>query len=210
MGNEQYITLFGNSTAELTEKKSRFIAIAMRVENEADALAEIERQRKLNRDARHVCYAYSIEGRRSVRASDDGEPSGTAGVPILDLIKKRDLDNVLVIVIRYFGGILLGAPGLVRAYSGVAKEALDNAVLAKYCIASEMVCRCSYSEYEKLRSLLERNDAYGISVEFAEDVSVSFKCVSVQKEALSLKVAEAFGGRISLEFSADIAELKKI
>ena len=125
-------TLLKPVTTEIVEKKSRFIAVAEPVRTEAEAQAVIERERKLHRDARHVCYAYYIDGGRTVRASDDGEPSGTAGLPILDLIKKRELTDVVITVTRYFGGILLGAPGLVRAYSASAKAALDAASLGSY------------------------------------------------------------------------------
>jgi len=209
MSNNKLYTLLCDSTAEITEKKSRFIAIAMRVESEAEALKAVECYRKQNRDARHVCFAYSIDGRRTVRASDDGEPSGTAGVPILDLIKKRDLDNVLVLVIRYFGGILLGAPGLVRAYSGAAKAALDKALLAEYCVATSLRCGCSYSEFEKLKVLLEKNEAYDVNVDFAESVTVDFKCESDHVQHLCGKITECFAGKISAEVVSEIAELRK-
>ena len=115
---EQYKTVLEGGAGEIVEKKSRFIATVRPVKNEEEALAFLEEMRKKYWDARHNCYAYSIgKNREFTRCSDDGEPSGTAGRPMLDVILGEDIYNVAVVVTRYFGGVLLGTGGLVRAYS---------------------------------------------------------------------------------------------
>ena len=122
---EQYKTVLEGGTGEIVEKKSRFIATVRPVKNEEEALAFLEEMRKKYWDARHNCYAYSIgKNREFTRCSDDGEPSGTAGRPMLDVILGEDIYNVAVVVTRYFGGVLLGTGGLVRAYSKAVQEGL--------------------------------------------------------------------------------------
>lgn len=193
------ITLLSASSAEIVEKKSRFIAVAEPVRTEAEALAVIERERKKHRDARHVCSAYYLENGRTVRANDDGEPSGTAGIPILDLIKKRGLTDVVITVTRYFGGILLGAPGLVRAYSASAKAALDSAELGEYRTVENMYCVCEYKDFDRLKYLLDSLGAKSVTPEFAENVTVSFICNAEESAALTAKISEAFSTRITAE-----------
>ena len=193
------ITLLSPSSAEIVEKKSRFIAVAEPVRTEAEAIAIIERERKKHRDARHVCSAYYLDNGRTVRANDDGEPSGTAGMPILDLIKKRELTDVVITVTRYFGGILLGAPGLVRAYSSAAKAALDAAALGRYCNVESMYCVCEYKDFDKLRYMLEGLGAEDIAPEFAESVTVYFKCGTESSPLLRAKISEAFSKRLTAE-----------
>ena len=190
------ITLLSPSCAEIVEKKSRFIAVAEPVRTEEEALAVIERERKKHRDARHVCSAYYLNNGRTVRANDDGEPSGTAGIPILDLIKKRGLTDVVITVTRYFGGILLGAPGLVRAYSSSAKAALDCARLGEYSSVALMMCNCDYKDFDKLKYLLESLGAKNIIPEFAENVSISFVCLADDAEGIARKISDTFSKRV--------------
>jgi len=196
--------------AEIVEKKSRFIAVAHHVDNEEEAMRLVEQERKKHRDARHVCYAYFIDGGKSVRASDDGEPSGTAGVPILDLIKKRGLTDVLVTVTRYFGGILLGAPGLVRAYSASAKAALDTAKLGIYSVSCAMHCSCEYKDYDKLCYLLDVSGAYSIKTDFAEHVDVFFSCDIAFSEEIAKKINDTFGGKVKVENNGEFTELRSL
>lgn len=127
---EQYKTVLEGGTGEIVEKKSRFIATVRPVKNEEEALAFLEEMRKKYWDARHNCYAYSIgKNREFTRCSDDGEPSGTAGRPMLDVILGEDIYNVAVVVTRYFGGVLLGTGGLVRAYSKAVQEGLAGSLV---------------------------------------------------------------------------------
>ena len=127
---DKYTTIEAKVDGEIVEKKSKFIANVFPVENEEEALKVLEEVKKLHRDARHNVFVYRIAN-GSERASDDGEPSGTAGVPILDILRGMKLQNILVVVTRYFGGILLGTGGLVRAYTDSTKEALKKLKLKK-------------------------------------------------------------------------------
>ena len=122
-------TIKENVNAQISEKKSRFIADLIYVSSEEEAQANLEQIRKKYYDARHHCFAYRILEKDTIleRASDDGEPSGTAGAPMLNLLSKNDLMNVLLVVTRYFGGILLGTGGLVRAYTGASQQAIKKA-----------------------------------------------------------------------------------
>ena len=124
-----YKTIEKNISAELVEKKSKFIANIFYIESKEEAEEIIKNTNKKYHDARHNCYAYRVFNNEEIieKSSDDGEPSGTAGAPMLTIISKNNLINILVIVTRYFGGILLGTGGLVKAYSDVTKKALENA-----------------------------------------------------------------------------------
>ncbi len=127
---EKYITVKGFGEAEIVEKKSRFIAHVKPIASEEDALKYIEEIKKKYWDARHNCYAYQLGDKNQIqRYSDDGEPGGTAGMPILDVLRGRDIKDTIVIVTRYFGGTLLGTGGLVRAYSSASKEGINEAGL---------------------------------------------------------------------------------
>ena len=129
---DQFRTVYRGGTGEIVEKKSRFIATVRLVESEEEALSCLEALRKKYWDARHNCFVYIIgENQETVRCSDDGEPSGTAGRPMLDVVQGAGLRNVLVVVTRYFGGTLLGTGGLVRAYSQAVQEGLANPVSAR-------------------------------------------------------------------------------
>lgn len=124
---DRYITVKGYGTAEIVEKKSRFIANVKPVVSEEEAIEFVDEIKKRYYDARHNCYAYQIGDRNQIqRYSDDGEPGGTAGMPILDVLRGRNIKNSIVVVTRYFGGTLLGTGGLVRAYSSAAKAGLIN------------------------------------------------------------------------------------
>ena len=166
-----FLTLAGTWTAEIVEKRSRFIATAIPVTTEADALAALAGVRAEHPDARHHVYAYRIGVRvPHERFSDDGEPSGTAGRPVLEVIRRKDLTNVLVVVTRYFGGILLGANGLVRAYTEAAAAVLSEApklVCAQMC---DILVTCAYEHYGKLIHLLEKAGLRVYDTEFADVV----------------------------------------
>ena len=136
---ERYKILFDGGEGELTEKKSRFIATTRPVESEEEAVAFIDEMKKKYWDARHNCSAYVIGERGQVqRCSDDGEPAQTAGRPMLDVLLGAEVKNICVVVTRYFGGTLLGAGGLVRAYSGAVQEGLKNSVIVEKCPGVEL------------------------------------------------------------------------
>lgn len=151
-----YNTLSKYETAEILEKKSRFIADAAPVQTEAEALAFIAGIKSRYPDARHHVYAYSVrEGdTQFIRYSDDGEPQGTGGLPVLDVLKKKQIENAVVVVTRYFGGILLGAPGLTRAYSGSAAEVVAKSGIAEIFACRKLTVTVSYSDTGRIQNLL--------------------------------------------------------
>ena len=153
-------TISEDMTAEIVEKKSKFIANIFYVENIEEAEAKLKEVKKKYYDARHNCFAYSIFTKEGVvnRFSDDGEPSGTAGAPMLNILTSKNLSNCLVIVTRYFGGILLGTGGLVRAYTGAVQEALSKIKEINKDIGIEVKFEITYSDLEKLKYYLKQNE----------------------------------------------------
>ena len=149
---EHYKTIYEGGEGELVEKKSRFIATVRPVETEEEALAFIEEMKKKYWDARHNCYVYSVGmNREATRCSDDGEPSGTAGRPMLDVLLGAEVHNICVVVTRYFGGTLLGTGGLVRAYSGAVQEGLSNSTIVEKCLGRQLDITTDYTGIGKIQ-----------------------------------------------------------
>lgn len=185
MGKGKYRTVNGFGTAEITEKKSRFIANAANVTTEEEARCFIESIKKKYYDARHNCYAYIIgENSECQKFSDDGEPGGTAGRPMFDVLKGEELTNTVVVVTRYFGGILLGTGGLVRAYGKSAKEGIKAAGIAEMTLLREVRVKCGYPMSGKIQyeisstGFILKDTIYTDKVEFivmcAEDSTDGF------------------------------------
>lgn len=168
---ERYLTVYKGGVGELTEKKSRFIATVRPVETEEEALAFVEEMKKKYWDARHNCYAYVLGERQELmRCSDDGEPSQTAGKPMMDVLTGAGLTNVVVVVTRYFGGTLLGTGGLVRAYSGAVKEGLKNSqVITKYW-GTRLRVETDYNGIGKLQYLFGQRQIPMMDAEYTERV----------------------------------------
>ncbi len=194
-----YTTLEKEASAEFTEKKSVFIGYACPVKTEEEAIEFIARIRKKHSDARHNCYAYQLNGGGIARYSDDGEPQGTAGVPILDVIKKSGADDCCVVVTRYFGGILLGAGGLVRAYANGAKIALDAAHIVTYENYTEFRVVCDYAAYQKLEYEFPRFGIITDATDFGTNVTLRLAVKSARYNEFSDKLAEMFAGKVSTE-----------
>ena len=192
---ELFITVKEESHAEFEEKRSLFIGHAIRTDTEEEALAFIKSQKKQYQDATHNVYAYMLKCDTVARYSDDGEPQGTAGMPVLDVIRKSGVRNVCVVVTRYFGGTLLGAGGLIRAYSHAASIALDAAGIITYRPYSEVELICGYSEYGKYNVLISEAAAVIDSVDFAEQVTIRYALPKVNSETLTKKIIEAGYGR---------------
>lgn len=169
---ETFTTLGDESRVEFEEKRSLFIGRAKRVDSEEEALAFIKSIKKECADATHNVFAYSINKGVLARYSDDGEPQGTSGMPTLDAIRKSGVDNACVVITRYFGGTLLGAGGLVRAYSHTASLALSAAKIVTYEPYSEMVVKCGYSEYQKYIAYFNDIGVIIDNTVFAADVEV--------------------------------------
>ena len=169
--NEYYIPTAPSET-EFTEKRSRFLGHVRRVETEAEARAFIEEMKKKYYDARHNCWCYIIKD-GPVRYSDDGEPQGTAGQPMLNVFQREGVVNVCCVVTRYFGGILLGAGGLVRAYTQSAKDALDAAGISVVRRWVAMEVPCTYGQFEGMRREVDTFGGVVENVDYGADVVLS-------------------------------------
>ncbi len=186
--------------AEVVVKKSRFIGEAHLIQSEEEAAALIAETRKKYYDARHVCYAYSLgEKNPALKFSDDGEPKGTAGKPILDVVTGSDIMNILIIVTRYFGGTLLGTGGLVRAYSDAAKEALANAEVGELISCVKRCFRFAYPEYDKIRFLLEKEEITDFETEYGSDISITVYIPEDKDEDILRKITDTTKGQVSSE-----------
>ena len=167
-----YRTLGQRASAEFVEKKSRFIGHACPVETEEEALAFLESIRREHRDATHNCYAYTVGQNMGImRYSDDGEPGGTAGLPMMDVLQKRDVRNCCVVVTRYFGGVLLGAGGLVRAYTHGTAIALDAARVVVMEPSRHLLCEVAYPMWDRVQHWLKDQPVQVLSTEFTTAVT---------------------------------------
>lgn len=171
---DSYITIKNESHVKFYEKKSLFIGHACPVSDEESASAFLTGIKNEYPDATHNVYAYAIRYNNIMRYSDAGEPQGTAGMPVLDAIRKKGVSDAVVVVTRYFGGILLGGGGLVRAYSKSASNALEEAGIITMSPHEQYMFSCGYSEYEKVKKELAILGACEKSSEFSEDVKVMF------------------------------------
>lgn len=203
--HEEYILLVKGATAELVEKKSRFIATVRPVAGEEEAAAFVEEMKKKYYDARHNCSAFVIGSRAQItRSSDDGEPSGTAGRPMLEVLMGSGIRNVAAVVTRYFGGTLLGTGGLVRAYSGVLKEALAKCETARQRFGVRIQIRTDYNAVGKIQHILAgRNISMEDSV-YGADVEITIIAPVEQYEHLCQEIGEATSAR------AEIKELERL
>lgn len=168
---EEYLVPTGYGEDEFTEKRSRFIGRIWLVETEEEALSKIQEMKKQHYDATHNCWAYVIHG-GAVRFSDDGEPGGTAGMPMLQVLQREGLNNVVCVVTRYFGGILLGAGGLVRAYTKGAKIAVDAAGKSIKRVWTVLYIPCPYSFYERVKLEIEAFGGILRSTDFGAEVDM--------------------------------------
>lgn len=188
-----FYTIKGECSAEITEKKSKFICNVFHVESVQEAEDKLNIVRKKYHDARHNCYVYKVVEEDAFKASDDGEPSGTAGVPMLNIVNGRNLSNILVVVTRYFGGILLGTGGLVRAYSLATTTALDDSNIIKQEMGLEASFNVEYKELEEVKYHLKNRNIVISSQEYLENVKVFVEgreedILKLQNEKLSERV----------------------
>lgn len=193
---EDYLVPGGQAQAEYIEKKSRFIGQVFPITTEQEAKATIERVRRQHYDARHNCWCYIIrEG--AVRYSDDGEPQGTAGLPMLEVFKREGVENVVCVVTRYFGGVLLGTGGLLRAYTKSAKDALDAAGIAAVRRWVKLEVGCPYSLFERMKTECLSLDGAVQNVDYGADVLLSLLLPENNAEAFSARVTELSAGACS-------------
>ncbi len=196
MMNNDYLTPAAYGEAEFTEKRSRFIGRVWPVESEEQALEHLKEIRAKHWDATHNVYAYILREGGLMRYSDDGEPQGTSGMPTLTVFRGKDIQNVLCVVTRYFGGILLGTGGLVRAYSQTAKLALEAAGIARVREWEELLIACPYGMYEKIRRELELAEAVVTATDFGADVSLEALLEKGKSETLNRRLQELSSGAV--------------
>lgn len=198
--DDPYRTIRSEAQASFTEKRSRFISHAGPVASQGEAAEFIRKIREENREATHNVYAYLLREGLSQRYSDDGEPQGTAGIPVLDVLRKTGVTDCAVVVTRYFGGVLLGAGGLVRAYSHAASLALDAAGKTEMAACREASLRCSYGCYGRVAPLIARFGGVVDGESFAVEVTLSLhiRCESVDAFRSAFADATCGSGRITL------------
>ncbi|MBR6231106.1 MAG: YigZ family protein [Lachnospiraceae bacterium] len=195
-----YRTIKESGNSEVTEKKSRFIGVAAHVSSEDEAADFVRKIKKEYYDARHSCWAYVIGDKsESKRASDDGEPQGTAGRPILDVITGMGLTYTIVVVTRYFGGTLLGTGGLVRAYSKAADEAVRNAVISEMKEADILSVHAAYNDAGRLQYLFAAKGINVTGTEYGADAVFTIMIEKTNTENIKAEMTEATGGRVSAE-----------
>ena len=190
-----YTTLKGEGTSRYEEKKSVFLGFARPLSHEKEALDFIAEIKSAYPDARHHVYAYLLRENNLTRYSDDREPQGTAGMPTLDLLKKTPCTDAGIVVVRYFGGTLLGTGGLVRAYTAAAKEAIESAGVVTYRPFSECRVTVNYADYQKILPFLSQFGALIDQTDFGAEVAVS---LAVQSETLARferELSNLTGGR---------------
>lgn len=196
---ESYVTVLKRSRFEYEDRKSVFIGEAMPVSSEADALSFIESVKKTYPDARHHVYAYVLRENSTMRFTDDREPQGTAGMPVLDVIRKNGCTDVVIVVTRYFGGTLLGTGGLVKAYTEAAIGALTNAEIITYDIYTEMKIEVGYSDYQRFAPVFAELEFRVSDIRYTDKVFVSGTVRKANAEPLISKITEITSGRAKTE-----------
>lgn len=198
-----YYTVANAATAEYVEKRSRFISEIRPITDEADFHTFLAAKRSEHWDARHHCSAYILRKGNMQRYNEDGEPQGTAGLPILEVIRHEQLEDCAVIVTRYFGGTLLGTGGLVRAYTHSTKLAIANAVRIEICRCIDAVMHLPYTWYDRIGLLLQDQGGEVLHSDFAEMVTLQVRLRAAKADDFSALLTEYTGGSVVL---ADIQE----
>lgn len=195
----EYLTVERENADEFIEKKSRFIGSCRPVRTEEEALAFIAQKKSQYWDASHNVYAYILRENGVQRFSDDGEPQGTAGIPVLDTLKKAGVVDLVVVATRYFGGILLGGGGLIRAYSHTASIALAAAkkIMMRECLLLSV--SCDYSSYGRVQGLIPEHGGVLDDTQFLEDVTLRFHLKPEQFDSLNRSMLDATSGACSLK-----------
>ena len=198
MDDKGFRVPFGPSESEFVEKRSRFISHLWPVETEEDAQAHIREMKSKYYDARHNCWCYLI-GKNVMRYSDDGEPQGTAGQPMLKVFERENVTNVCCVVTRYFGGILLGAGGLTRAYSQGAKDALVAAGAATMGLWSQVAVPCTYALFERVKLEIAALNGVIDDTEYGADICLYVSMMADTVEPLQKRLTELSSGSLKLE-----------
>ncbi len=204
-----YKTIFKDGVYEFEEKKSIFIGYTKHVEREDEAKNFIDQIRLKHSDARHNVYSYVIGEQMLIqRYTDDGEPQGTAGIPILEVIKKSEVKDIVVVVTRYFGGILLGAGGLTRAYVKAASGAIKNSLIVEKVIGNEIKVKVSYDLIGKIQYFLNENNIDLKDTEYLDNVIFTIRCENIRINQLKTSLIELTSNNLEIEISDDIMYFK--
>ena len=197
--------VYRGGSGEIVEKKSRFIANIKSVETVEEAQVYIEEMKKKYWDARHNCSAFSVGAEQvTTRCSDDGEPSGTAGKPILEVISGSGIHNIVVVVTRYFGGTLLGTGGLVRAYTDATRAGIENSDIVEKIPGRRVDIAMDYTDLGKLQYLLAQNEVLTEDTEYTDKVIIHALFPESDKEMLKKKITEATSGRVMTQEGEEV------
>lgn len=199
MSETSYLIPFEAAESEFVEKKSRFISHIWRVESEEEARARIEEMKKKYYDARHNCWCYILREGGVLRYSDDGEPQGTAGQPMLNVFQRREVYNVCCVVTRYFGGVLLGTGGLTRAYTRGAADALAAAGLSRMCLWENAALTIPYALFEQVKLLVAGVEGVIENTDYGAEISLVLTLPQGGRAALQEKLTELSAGKLALE-----------
>ena len=203
--DKQYKTVYEGGVGEIIEKKSRFIATVIPCEDEETALQFIEATKKKYWDARHNCSAYTVGLNHELeRCSDDGEPAKTAGRPMLDVLLNEGIHDVCVVVTRYFGGILLGTGGLVRAYQAAVKEGLDNSTVITKQYGKKIRIVTDYNGIGKLQYIVATGGYTMLSADYTDVVTARVMVTPSEQDGFIKKVTEATAGRAQIEEEGEL------
>ena len=195
---EEYISVNKETEAEITEKKSRFIAYIKHVETEDDAALFINSIKKKNYDAKHNVFAYILKNGKK-KYSDDGEPSKTAGFPILDMLEKEKVTDVVCVVTRYFGGTLLGVGGLIRAYTKAAKDCLKNAEVTHQRLCSVLKITSDYAFLEQIKHILKSKTAVLSDIEYTDKAAIYIIIPEEDEDLIKNSISDEIGNAASFE-----------
>ena len=198
-----YLVPYACAESEFTEKRSRFISHIWRVETEEEARAHIEEMKKKYYDARHNCWCYLVRDGGAVRYSDDGEPQGTAGQPMLNVFQRQEVTNVCCVVTRYFGGILLGAGGLTRAYTRGAKDALDASGVSRMSLWTLWDVPCTYPLFERMKLEIEHCGGVLRDTEYGADIQIRAAFPENGAEEFAPRLRELSAGSLSMEAAGE-------
>ena len=196
---ESYITIHKYADFEYEDRKSIFIGETMPVSTEEEALSFIESVKKKYPDARHHVYAYILRENSIMRFTDDREPQGTAGMPVLDIMRKNGLTDIVVVVTRYFGGTLLGTGGLVRAYSAAALGAIEKAEIITYDVYTTLSIETTYSDYQKFAPVFQEMGYRSSDIRYTDKVILSGSIRKSASDELVDKLVQITSGRVKVQ-----------
>jgi len=194
-----YTTIKHSGESTFEDRKSIFIGNAQPVQNEDEAIAFVKKIKSEYPDARHNVYAYVLKDNSITRYSDDGEPQGTAGMPVLDVIRKNDCTNVAIVVTRYFGGILLGTGGLVHAYTEAAKNALSDGEIMTVKMHDKLKIKCGYPEYNKIKFKVDTSNYKIDGLTFSDNVEFYVIIVEEKTDSFIKDINELCAGKVEIQ-----------